>query len=204
MTDRRSDLFPILGVAVLALGVVGVARLMTPGPRHPADSAPGRTAKRLQFGGYQVTGRTVTIDAPRDRIHAMWRDPRQLALFMQDLVAIEGTPDRPIWVIDGGHGPFRIETRLVEDRASESLAWRSVEGADFQVEAKIRLRDAPAGRGTEVEAHVAYVPPYGLLGHWAAKLRGIDPKTRGRQELKRLKMLLETGEIATASNQRNT
>lgn len=66
----------------------------------------------------------------------------------------------------------------------------------------MQLRDAPAGRGTEVEAHIAWRPHLGVVGHWAATLRGTDPAIRGRQELKRLKMLLETGEIATAQNRK--
>jgi hypothetical protein len=33
-------------------------------------------------------------------------------------------------------------------------------------------------------------------------LRGTDPAIRGKQDLKRLKMLLETGEIATSANRK--
>ena len=90
----------------------------------------------------------------------------------------------------------------VEDRENEALAWRSVEGAEIDIEAKVQLRDAPAGRGTEVEAHVAWRPQLGIVGHWAAMLRGTDPTIRGKHELKRLKMLLETGEIATSENRK--
>ena len=94
---------------------------------------------------------------------------------------------------------WRLGKRYVQD---EALAWRSVEGADIQIEAKLQLRDAPAGRGTEVEAHVAWRPQGGIVGHWAATLRGTDPMIRGKQDLKRLKMLLETGEIATSANRK--
>ena len=74
--------------------------------------------------------------------------------------------------------------------------------ADFQIEAKVQLRDAPAGRGTEVEAHVAWRPQGGVVSQWAATLRGMDPLMRGKHDLKRLKMLLETGEIATSANRK--
>ena len=106
-------------------------------------------------------------------------------------------PDRFHGRLGGGSGQ-----RLVENRQDEALAWRSVEGADIQIEAKLQLRDAPAGRGTEVEAHVAWRPQGGIVGHWAATLRGTDPMIRGKQDLKRLKMLLETGEIATSANRK--
>jgi uncharacterized membrane protein len=203
MPRQRTNIVTIAGVAALAVGAAALARMMTDQPRGAPDSAPGRTARRAEFGGYQVKGRTVTIDAPRERIHAMWRDPERLVQFMQNLHAVEREGDDVFtWVVATPGGEARVRTRLVEDRPNEALAWRSIEGSDFEVEAKVQLRDAPAGRGTEVEAHVAYRPHWGITGQWAAKLRRADPLTRGRQELKRLKMLLETGEIATNANQR--
>lgn len=202
MPRRRTDHLTVAAV-VLALTVgagLAAGAILRPGPRRPPDSAPGRTARRSRFGSYQVAGRTVTIKAPRSRIFQMWRDPQRLADFMQDLSDVQVSGDQVTWVIDGPSGRFAVETRLVEDRENEALAWRSVDGADIDIEAKVQLRDATAGRGTEVEAHVAWRPAAGIVGQWAATLRGADPGMRGKQELKRLKMLLETGEIATSDN----
>ena len=64
------------------------------------------------------------------------------------------------------------------------------------------FRDAPGGRGTEVEAIIAYVPPAGELGRWVAKLFQAEPAIQGRRELKRFKMLMETGEIATSATRK--
>lgn len=201
MTRRPADLPRVAATLALMLGAgLAASAVLKSAPRRPPDSAPGRTARRPAFGRYQVAGRTVTIAAPRERVYAMWRDPHRLAGFMQDLADVEVSGDRVTWVIDSPAGRFAVETRLVEERENEALAWRSVEGAEIDIEAKVMLRDAPAGRGTEVEAHVAWVPRRGIVGRWAAALRGADPAMRGRQELKRLKMLLETGEIATAEN----
>lgn len=50
---------------------------------------------------------------------------------------------------------------------------------------------------------MAYVPPAGEIGRWIAKLFQAEPQIQGRRELKRLKMLLETGEIATNANRRS-
>lgn len=186
----------------VGVGLLAGVLLQSP-PKGRPDSAPGRAARRSSFGGYMVAGRTVTIAVPRHRVYEMWRDPQRLAEFMQDLMGAEVSDDRVTWIIDSPDGRFRVETQLVLDREDEALAWRSVEGAEIQIEAKVQLRDAPAGRGTEVEAHVAWRPHGGIVGHWAAVLRRTDPVVRGRQELKRLKMLLETGEIATAANRRN-
>lgn len=201
MRRRQSDL-PVLAAALaLTVGAGLVAgTLLKSDARRPPDSAPGRTARRSRFGDYRVAGRTVTINAPRSEIYRMWKEPDRLAQFMKDLSAVQVSGEQMTWVIDSPAGRHAIETRLVEDRENEALAWRSVEGAKIDIEAKVQLRDAPAGRGTEVEAHVAWKPQAGIVGQWAATLRGADPKMRGRQELKRLKMLIETGEIATSDN----
>ena len=58
------------------------------------------------------------------------------------------------------------------------------------------FRDAPGGRGTEVEAIIAYKPPAGELGRIIAKLFQHEPEIQGRRELRRFKMLMETGEVA--------
>lgn len=201
---RKPDLPLIATVFALSLGAGMAARAYVQAPpKGPPDSAPGRTARRSRFGDYVVAGRTVTIAAPRERIYGMWRDPRRLTEFMQGLSAVEtGDDDHMVWLLDTPDGPLRVKARVVDERENEAVAWRSVEGSDVEIEAKVQLRDAPAGRGTEVAAHVAWRPHAGIAGRWAALLRGTDPAVRGRQDLKRLKMLLETGEIATAANTR--
>ena len=63
MPRRRSpDLSLAATVLALSIGAgLAVGKSMRSKPRHPPDSAPGRTARRSHFGGYQVAGRTVTI-----------------------------------------------------------------------------------------------------------------------------------------------
>lgn len=201
MPDPRSPLGPIVGVAALAVGVAGLVRLAAAN-RYP-DSAPDSAARRVRLTGRRHVSRAVTIAAPRGLIYDTWRDPQRLARFMQDIIAVEGPADRPVWLLGDADAPLRIPTRLAEDSPGRSLTWTSLPDADVQIEARVCLRDAPADRGTEVEAHLLYRPRLGLPGHWIARLRGADPELRARQDLKRLKMLLETGEIATAHNQRN-
>jgi uncharacterized membrane protein len=96
----------------------------------------------------------------------------------------------------------QVETRIVEERAGELIAWRSTEASDIDTEGRVTFRDAPAGRGAEIEAIVAYRPPAGELGRWIAKLFQAEPSLQGRRELKRFKMLMETGEIATNRNRK--
>lgn len=209
---RRETNWVALGAAAALIGAVGAAyfyqpRLPVPRQRpvRPSDSAPGRTAKRRRFGRYAVVGRTVTIDRPRKELYAFWRDFQNLPKFMENVESVSPTgADESRWTIAGPGGHHvSLRTRIVEDKPDEEIAWRSVEGSEIDTEGKVRFRDAPGGRGTQVEAIVAYAAPYGELGRWIATLFQREPAIQGRRELKRFKMLMETGEIATSRNHKS-
>ncbi|AJE47296.1 SRPBCC family protein [Celeribacter indicus] len=210
-TERRTDsgLGPRAETALaLALGVAvggvlfGVTRRMATTAPGMRDSAPGRTSRRSRYGDYAVIGRTVTINRPRSELYAFWRDFGNLPRFMENIEAVEVEGELSTWTIRAPAGEIRVKTRIVSDRKDEEIAWRSVEGSEIDTEGKVMFRDAPGGRGTEVEAVVAYVPPAGELGRLVAKLFRREPELQGRRELKRFKMLMETGEVATAANRR--
>ncbi len=169
-----------------------------PRPRRRPDSAPGRTARQRRFGRYAVSGRTVTINKPRAELYAFWRDFANLPRFMSDVTSVTVEGDLTRWSIAGPMGrEVRIEARIVDDRENEQIAWRSTDASEIETEGKVTFRDAPAGRGTEVQAIIAYVPPAGTLGRWVASAFRSEPQLQGRRELKRFKMLMEAGEIAT-------
>jgi uncharacterized membrane protein len=195
-----------VGVGVLA----GAAALyyMNAGERRPRrsrDSAP-RLARREHAPGYAITGRTVTIDKPRAEIYRFWRDPKNLG-FMENVErveAIEGDAKRQRWTIAAlGGSTVTVETEITEDRPNERIAWRSVEGSQIVTHGHVEFRDAPGGRGTELTAVIEYVPPGGTLGRTVAKLFRREPQVQVRHDLKRLKMLLETGEIATSQSRKS-
>jgi uncharacterized membrane protein len=169
--------------------------------RRPADSAPGRTARQSRFGGYAVTGRSVTINRPRQEIYEFWRDFGNLARFMESVESVHEAGDVSVWTIAAPMGrSVEVRTRIVQDRPGEEIAWRATDDSQIDTEGKVMFRDAPGDRGTVVEAVVAYRPPMGELGRIVAKLFQAEPAIQARRDLKRLKMLLETGEIATNRN----
>ncbi|WP_370160032.1 SRPBCC family protein [Limimaricola soesokkakensis] len=191
-----------VGLGLLLLG--GLAARQYAGqqaPRHPADSAPGRTARRRRFGDYAVTGRSVTINRPRREIYDFWRDFSNLSKFMENIESVHASGDITRWTISApmGHA-VDVVTRIVSDRPGEEIAWRSTEDSEIDTEGKVMFRDAPGARGTVVETVIAYRPPMGELGRIVATLFQDEPSVQARRDLKRLKMLLETGEIATNRN----
>lgn len=166
------------------------------------DSAPQYAEKKRRFGGYAVTGNTVTINRPRQEVYSFWRNFTNLPNFMEnvrEVVPLDNNRWR--WSIAGPAGTtIDLETAIVEDRKNEMISWRSLENSDVQSQGSVHFRDAPGGRGTQLEAVIAYKPPGGEIGRWIAKIFRREPSIQGRRELKRLKMLLETGEIANAKH----
>jgi uncharacterized membrane protein len=196
-----------LGLGVVVIGAAAATQYHNNRQQRHGnrDSAPGRTARQAYFGDYAVVGRTVTIHKPRGEIYKFWRDFKNLPQFMENIEAVEtGADGITDWTISAPAGTtVHVKTRIVEDRENELISWRSTSDSDIDTEGKVMFRDAPGDRGTEVEAIVAYVPPAGQIGRFIAKLFQCEPRLQGRRELKRLKMLMETGEIATSQNRKS-
>lgn len=193
------------GAALTAAGIglaAGAAAVIA-GKRkgRSSDDAPGFTARR-GFGSYDVVGRTVTIRRPRSELFAFWRDFANLARFMENLESVRSTGDngRSVWTIKAPAGQsVEVETEIVREEPGELIAWRSVEGSDIDTEGRVRFEDAPGERGTRVSLIIAYDPPAGELGRAVAKLFLREPQVQARHDLKRFKMLMEAGEIATSA-----
>jgi uncharacterized membrane protein len=187
----------------LALGTAALGYLATrrPGTGNDGDDAPAYAARRT---GSDVAGRTVTIRKNRQELYTFWRDFPNLTGVMENVTAIKVTGERSVWTIRApGGGTVDVETEVTEDRAGEVIAWRSVEGSDIATHGRVTFADAPGERGTRVTLVIDYAPPLGELGRAVAKLAGREPAVQARHDLKRLKMLMETGEIATSARRKD-
>ncbi len=208
MQNSRNRTWQLLAAAALTVAVGGAIALAAGSrgrPGAPPDSAPGRTARQGRFGDHAVVGRAVTINKPRAELYAFWRHFENLAQFMENVEAIRSVaPNRAVWTVSAPAGrSVDIETEVIEERENEVIAWRSTENAAIECQGRVSFQDAPAGRGAIVEAIIAYVPPAGDLGRLVAKLFQREPGIQTRRELKRFKMLMETGEVATSDNRRH-
>jgi uncharacterized membrane protein len=105
---------------------------------------------------------------------------------------------RSHWVVAAPFGrTVEWDAIVTEDVQDQRLAWESAPGASVRNAGWVEFRDAPAGRGSEVHALIAYEPPAGQLGKMVAKLTQAEPQIQARRDLKRFKSIIETGEIAT-------
>lgn len=158
-----------------------------------------RLAEARDWSNAELVGRTITIDRPRAEIYAFWRDFTNLARFMENIERVELIDSKHShWVIKAPMGDsVEWDSILTEDRENEALAWMSAEDADIKHEGRVEFRDSAAGRGTEVKVVLAYEAPGGSAGKMIAQLFQKEPQIQARRDLRRLKQLLETGEIST-------
>jgi uncharacterized membrane protein len=74
--------------------------------------------------------------------------------------------------------------------------WQSSQHAPrFVTDATVTFKDAPGDRGTEIHLELPSKPPAGKIGESVQKLVGSDPLAKARDELRRFKALIETGEV---------
>jgi uncharacterized membrane protein len=168
------------------------------------DDAPKSTQRDDKDGDYAIVGKSVLINRPRAELYAFWRDFQNFPRFMTAVESIRaGTGTAMIWTVKAPAGQtVELETELVSDVEGQSLGWQSTENSQIKTKGEVTFEDAPAGRGTIVSAEIAYEPPAGDIGRLVAKLFATEPNIQARHELKRFKMLMETGETAFSPNHR--
>lgn len=186
----------VLGAGALAFG----AFLSNRHRKRGQDSSPNYT-KRQPEGGHAQVGRSVTIRKSRSELFTYWREFQNLPGFMENVEAIDepGGDGVFTWKIKAPAGRHvDVRTEISSEKQGEYIAWRSVEGSDIATCGEVRFKDAPGERGTRVSLVMSYDPPAGALGRAVAKIFLREPQVQARHDLKRLKMLMETGEIATS------
>lgn len=147
--------------------------------------------------------KTLTINKPAAELYRFWHNFEHLPHFMKHLKNVKVYDEkRSHWITSAPlDATAEWDAEITDDRENELIAWRSVEGADVENSGSIRFQPASHDRGTEVKVITEYKPPAGAIGAAIAKLFGESPEQQLGDDLRRFKMLMETGEIATTEGQ---
>ena len=113
--------------------------------------------------------RSVTVQASPGEIYELWRE-------------------------------MRGDVEILEDEPARRLRWRTLPGEPVHAEGIVDFLEGVGDRGTIVDVRVRYRPRGGLvvsgvLGEYLRKLHGVELA----EELARMRMLVETGELATGA-----
>lgn len=142
--------------------------------------------------------RSTTIARPPAEVYRFWRDFKNLPKFMVHLESVE-TLDatHSYWRARGvGGKTFEWNAEIVGDRENELISWQTVgRGSQVAHVGVVRFVAAPGGRGTEVHVDATYDQAGGPFGRALALAFGHDPSQQIEGDLRRLKQVLEAGEV---------
>lgn len=137
---------------------------------------------------------SVTINKPVDEVYAFYRSLAQLPAFMNWLESVREVDEtHSHWVAKLPlAGTVEWDAEIVDDRPGELIAWRTVAGSKVKLHGRVTFTRTPGRDMTEVRCEMQL----GFTGakpttHLAKMLAA--PQIKG--DLRRLKQVLETGEV---------
>jgi uncharacterized membrane protein len=165
----------VAGVAAAGLGTYVIARVARRNGR--SARAKGEDNVSVPYRHGVRVEKSVTISQSPEMIYQRWRSGESLPPFLRELMS---------------------DVEIIHDEPNAMIGWRSRDDATTAHAGSVHFTPT-TGRGTEVKVVLRYDPPGGKLTTAVAKLIGKDPKHQVQEDLRTLKQLLETGEIARAS-----
>jgi uncharacterized membrane protein len=142
--------------------------------------------------------RTITITAPIDRVFDFWAHydetfPHCITRVKQITAMREG---RARWVLDSpGSAEMVWNTVVTRCDPNKELAWETEPGSSARHTGRVKFTDR--GRGTTtIHVQMTYNALAEALGRSMAGSLGVDAKTLFREDLNRIKSVIESGMIS--------
>ncbi len=191
----RGWLMAAAGGLLAYRGISGYCRLYASLGARPRRGQAGYGAAELEVAESVTIGRS-----PQD-LYEFWRDLENLPKVMRHVQSVEEIDERRSrWCVDGIRSvPVEFEAILIDDQPNESLEWATIDGDYLHHRGRVSFQPAPGDRGTRVRVTMRYRSIGGPLAALIAKMFRSDPSTEIRDDLRRFKQLMETGEITDAA-----
>jgi uncharacterized membrane protein len=175
----------VVAGAALAGAIVGAAVPFMFSGRSSGSGSTSRESTTVE--------ESVVIDRPPHQIYDFWRDFTNLPQFMDNIESVTKINEvRSHWVIKAPAGAsVEFNSLVTEDIPGRMIAWKSEEGASVPNRGRVEFIETSDGGGTNVRVTLSYDPPAGAVGRVVAKLFQREPGVQARQDLDRLKALLE-------------
>jgi uncharacterized membrane protein len=149
--------------------------------------------------------RCVVIMRSAADVYAFWKDFGNAPLWMEHVQSVTLLDERHArWIRKSpAAGSLEWTTELIEDVPNRSVSWRIPANAlcNCDLYGTIVFSEIEHRRGTAVTLSLRYKMHTGLLHSGASLIIGQEPARHIGEDLRRFKMLLEAGEIATIEGQ---
>lgn len=147
----------------------------------------------------------IRLEKPIEEVYAFWRKLENLPRFMSHLESVVDLGNqRSHWTAKGPAGmTIEWDAEIINEVSNKVIGWRSLPDSRLVSAGSVNFDRVRNGSSTQVSVHLQYAPPAGHVGRLIAQLFGNEPSQAIREDLRRLKWLLEAGEIprATAAQQ---
>jgi uncharacterized membrane protein len=198
----QAALLSAVGAALIWRGGAGHFRaheIPAIGPRERGETQQARVSGRRDKHAEVA----VSIDCRPDELYRVWRRFDKFPHLLPNVTAVEPIDYRTSRWIARGLGGLRVKwiMELVNDVPNQLLAWQTVGGTGLVNTWSIRFVPEAGNRGTIVSAQLDYRVPGGKVGAALAAMFGKDPSQAVREGLRRLKQVMEAGEIPTTNGQ---
>jgi uncharacterized membrane protein len=219
-----SDVERLVSVATAAAAIAyGVSRRSVPGiclaaaatplayrglvgtwPRLNQDRANGDTRVALAGSRGTHVRESIRLEKPLDEVYRFWRRFENLPRFMTHLErVVDLGHGRSHWVAKG-RGGVNVEwdAEIINEVENKVIGWRSVPGSAVVTAGSVNFDRVRNGQMTQVSVHLQYALPGGRATALLATLLGREPSQTIREDLRRLKWLLEAGEVPRTTPER--
>ena len=156
------------------------------------------TKERLAGSGGVRMSEGIRIERPVEDVFDFWRNLSNLPRFMTYVDRIDvinrGVDGQSHWVVKGPGGiTLEWDAQIINEHRPSLIAWKSIGSADVASAGSVKFTPLGA-ESTDVEVTLQYDPPAGKVGAGMAAVVGLSPEKVLREDLVRLKQLLESSD----------
>jgi len=146
----------------------------------------------------------LLINQTPEECYQFWRNVENFPRFVPELRAVRKTGEKTShWASSLPHGAGEAEwdAEIVEDVPNQRISWRSLPDQGITIDGTVEFEPAPGGRGTIVRVQLSYDHAGRAVASPIAKLLRKHPGQITNKALRRMKQLMEVGEILTTEGQ---
>ena len=147
---------------------------------------------------------SLLISRSPEECYRFWSDVENIPRFSSEILSVRKTGEKTShWTARLPHkaGELEWDAEIVDDVPNERISWRSNPDGGVTVNGSVVFEAAPGGRGTIVRVQLDYDHPGRTAAAPLSKAIGKHPGQITYKSLRRLKQLMELGEIITTDGQ---
>jgi uncharacterized membrane protein len=190
-------------LATATAAVAGITAIDVACGRQLGGSRRAVSSERRRDGSIRLTS-TIAINQPPSATYEFWRRLENLPRFIRHLETVQEREEgKSHWRLRvPGGAAIEWDAEITQDRPNELITWRSIGGGPVSSEGAVRFLMGPKGDGTLLRVSMRYRARRGALG--VPRLVTLFGKPGAgvlKQDLRRLKQILETGAVLTTEGQ---